>query len=38
MSFYSILFRHATKSFEISVSINVSKLKLEDATTKWESI
>ena len=38
MSFYSILFRHATKNFEISVSVNVSKLKLEDTTTKWEAI
>ena len=38
MNVYNILFRHATKNFEISVSINVSKLKLEDATTKWEAI
>jgi len=38
MNIINILFRHATKNFEINVSINVNKLRLENATTKWELI
>jgi len=38
MSIINILFRHATKNFEINVSINVNKLKLENATTKMELV
>ncbi|MHA7647317.1 hypothetical protein [Nitrosopumilus sp. S4] len=38
MSIVNIFFRHATKNFEINVSINVNKLRLENATTKWEMV
>ena len=36
MNICKILFRHTTKNFEINVSINVNKLRVENATTKWE--
>ena len=36
MNMYNILFRHATKNFEISISVSISKFKLENTITKLE--
>jgi len=38
MNAFNIVLRHATKKYEINVSIKVNKLQLENQATKWEAI
>ena len=38
MNIFNILFTHATKNYEVNVSINVNKLRLENTTAKLELI
>ncbi|WP_263970042.1 hypothetical protein [Nitrosopumilus zosterae] len=38
MSIFNILFKHTAKNYEINVSINVNRLRLENATSRLEVI
>ncbi|MFB5618048.1 MAG: hypothetical protein ACE5RQ_02930 [Nitrosopumilus sp.] len=38
MNIFNVLFRHTAKSYEVTVNINVSRLKLENTTPRWEAI
>ena len=38
MNAFNIMLRHATKKYEINVSIKVNKLQLENTTANWEAI